>query len=365
LSSPSIVENRSAPIPTGREEAWRFTPLSRLGGLLGAEIDIVAAPRPEVSGSPEVIVEWLSGADIRRPMPYADDLASLRAWENASGALVLTIPAGLAPSEPLQIVVRGAVGVTAGEIRIVAERSSRAVVVIEHVGVATRTDNVVVTVGEDADLTVVTVQNWERSAIHLSTQTLELAQSARLRHFVVTLGGDVVRIAPRIGFTGPGAQVELLGLFFADAGQHQENRLHIDHSFPHCSSEVVYKGALRGASTHTVWIGDVLIRPTAIGTKTYEVNRNLVLGGGARADSVPNLEIETGEVVGAGHASATGRFDDEQLFYLQSRGIPSAEARRLVVRGFFADLLARVKLPELEARLLEIVDAALEIEETA
>jgi Fe-S cluster assembly protein SufD len=328
-----------------------------LGGLLGAEIDIVAAPRPEVSGSPEVIVEWLSGADIRRPMPYADDLASLRAWENASGALVLTIPAGLAPSEPLQIVVRGAVGVTAGEIRI-ADCNHDVVGPGSHA-------NVVVTVGEDADLTVVTVQNWERSAIHLSTQTLELAQSARLRHFVVTLGGDVVRIAPRIGFTGPGAQVELLGLFFADAGQHQENRLHIDHSFPHCSSEVVYKGALRGASTHTVWIGDVLIRPTAIGTKTYEVNRNLVLGGGARADSVPNLEIETGEVVGAGHASATGRFDDEQLFYLQSRGIPSAEARRLVVRGFFADLLARVKLPELEARLLEIVDAALEIEETA
>jgi Fe-S cluster assembly protein SufD len=110
-----------------------------------------------------------------------------------------------------------------------------------------------------------------------------------------------------------------------------------------------------------VWIGDVRIRPAAIGTSTFETNRNLLLSDGARADSVPNLEIETGEIAGAGHASATGRFDDLQLFYLRSRGIPEAEARRLVVRGFFADVVSRLGLPAVEDRLMASIDDRLSI----
>ncbi len=98
----------------------------------------------------------------------------------------------------------------------------------------------------------------------------------------------------------------------------------------------------------------------AEGTDTYESNRNLVLTDGGRADSVPNLEIETGEIVGAGHASTTGRFDDEQLFYLMSRGIPEDEARRLVVRGFFAELIRKIGVPDLEERLLATIEAELE-----
>jgi Fe-S cluster assembly protein SufD len=129
---------------------------------------------------------------------------------------------------------------------------------------------------------------------------------------------------------------------------------------PHCRSHVTYKGALQGEEAHTVWIGDVLIRAAAEGTDTFELNRNLVLTDGARADSVPNLEIETGEITGAGHASATGRFDDEQLFYLQSRGIPETEARRLVVRGFFADVINQIGIPEVQERLLAAVEAELE-----
>ena len=109
----------------------------------------------------------------------------------------------------------------------------------------------------------------------------------------------------------------------------------------------------------TVWIGDVLIRANAVGTSTFEMNRNLLLTDAARADSVPNLEIETGEILGAGHASATGRFDDEQLFYLQARGIPEAEARRLVVRGFFADIVRRIDVPDVAARVLASLDAEL------
>ena len=152
---------------------------------------------------------------------------------------------------------------------------------------------------------------------------------------MVTLGGDLVRVSPTVTFTDRGGDAELPGLYFADAGQHLEHRLFVDHAVPNCRSNVAYKGALQGEGAHTVWIGDVLIRAAAEATDTYELNRNLVLTDGARADSVPNLEIETGEIDGAGHASATGRFDDEQLFYLQARGIPEEAARRLVVRGFF------------------------------
>ena len=159
-------------------------------------------------------------------------------------------------------------------------------------------------------------------------------------------------------YAGPGGDAELYGLYFADADQHLEHRLFVDHAVPHCRSRVTYKGALQGEQAHTVWIGDVLIRAKADGTDTYELNRNLLLSDGARADSVPNLEIETGEVAGAGHASATGRFDDEQLFYLQSRGIAPDEARRLVVRGFFAEIIARIGVPAFRERL----DAAVEDE---
>lgn len=104
----------------------------------------------------------------------------------------------------------------------------------------------------------------------------------------------------------------------------------------------------------------MLIEAKAEGTDTYEMNRNLVLTDGARVDSVPNLEIETGEIVGAGHASATGRFDDEQLFYLMARGIPADEARRLVVRGFFAELVQQIGVDDIEERLLARIETELE-----
>ena len=115
---------------------------------------------------------------------------------------------------------------------------------------------------------------------------------------------------------------------------------------------------------HTVWVGDALIRANATGTDTFEVNRNLVLTDGARADSVPNLEIETGEIIGAGHASATGRFDDEQVFYLRSRGIPEDQARRLIVRGFFNEIIAKIAVPAVRERLTDAIEHELALTES-
>jgi Fe-S cluster assembly protein SufD len=151
----------------------------------------------------------------------------------------------------------------------------------------------------------------------------------------------------------------MLGLYFADAGQHLEHRLFADHTAPRTRSNVSYKGALQGRGAHTVWVGNVLIRKVAEGIETFEENRNLVLTDGCRADSIPNLEIETGDIAGAGHASATARFDDNQLFYLQSRGISEKESQRLVVHGFFNDLIRKVGVPSIEDRLLTTVEAEL------
>ena len=277
-------------------------------------------------------------------------------------ATLVTVPKETVASKPSLIRLTGpGDGKTAyGHVQVRAEAFAQATIVLDHVGSGTYADNVEFVIGDGAQLTVLSVQDWADDAVHVSEQHLRLGRDARLKHVVVTLGGDLVRVSPTATFAGPGGDVEMLGLHFADAGQHQEHRLFVDHAVPHCKSNVLYKGALQGDDAHTVWIGDVLIRAAAEGTETFELNRNLVLTQGARADSVPNLEIETGEIAGAGHASATGRFDDEQLFYLQSRGIAEEQARRLVVRGFFHEILMKIDVPEVRERLEAAIEAELQ-----
>jgi Fe-S cluster assembly protein SufD len=247
-----------------------------------------------------------------------------------------------------------------GHLQVRAGQFAEAVVVIDHRGSGTYADNVEFVVEDGARLNVIAVHDWADDVVHVSAHHAKLGRDATLKHTVITLGGDVVRLSPTTTFSDRGGDVELLGLYFADAGQHLEHRTFVDHAVPNCRSRVTYKGALQGDGAHTVWIGDVLIRAAAEGTDTFELNRNLVLTDGARADSVPNLEIETGEIAGAGHASATGRFDDEQLFYLQARGIPEDQARRLVVRGFFHEILVKINVPELRDRLEAAIEAELE-----
>jgi Fe-S cluster assembly protein SufD len=231
--------------------------------------------------------------------------------------------------------------------------------VLDHKGSATLSQNVEIDVQDGAELTVVSVQEWDDDAVHTSSQQAKVGRDAKFKHVVVSLGGDLIRVTPSARLKQTGSDVEMFGLYFADAGQHLEQRLFVDHAVPNCKSRVLYKGALQGENAHTVWVGDVLIRKEAEGTDSYEANRNLVLSDGARADSVPNLEIETGLIDGAGHASTTGRFDDEHLFYLMARGIDEKTARRLVVRGFLNEIIQQIKVPALEERLTEAVEREL------
>jgi len=360
-------------VPGGRDELWRFTPLKRLRGLHDGSATSNGQAQISVSEQSGVTTETVFRGDKRLGQGgIPADRVAAQAFSSFDKATVVTIARGAQAASPVEIVVNGpGSGKTAyGHLQICAEELSESVVVIDHRGAGTYADNIEFVIGDAARLTVVWIADWADSMVHVCAQHARLGKDAVLRHIAVTLGGELVRMAATVRYDAPGGDAELLGLYFADAGQHLESRLLIDHAQPNCRSAVLYKGALQGdpdsgkPDAHTVWVGDVLIRAEATGTDTFEVNRNLVLTDGARADSVPNLEIETGEIAGAGHASATGRFDDEQLFYLRARGIPEDQARRLVVRGFFGEIISKIAIPEIRDRLTEAVEHELAITES-
>lgn len=360
-------------VPGGRDELWRFTPLKRLRGLHDGSAVATGKAGITVTERPGVTVETVTRGDERLGQAgVPSDRVAAQAFSAFESATVVTVARDTEVAEPIEIVVTGpgVDQVAYGHLQIRVEELSRAIVVVDLRGSGVYADNVEIIVGDSAGLGVIWIADWADDTVHVSAHHARLGKDAVLGHVNVTLGGDVVRTTATVRYDSPGGEAKMLGTYFADDGQHFESRLLVDHSQPNCKSDVLYKGALQGdpdskkPDAHTVWIGDVLIRAEATGTDTFEVNRNLVLTDGARADSVPNLEIETGEIVGAGHASATGRFDDEQLFYLRARGIPEAQARRLVVRGFFNEIIAKIAVPAVRERLTEAIERELAITES-
>ena len=342
------------------QDLWRYLQPEQLKGL---DSDVLGEYKSEVSfGSAEGIsISWIESTDPRvGSIGVPEDKVAAAAYTNASKTLLVEIADNRELAEPFVINISGSgAQASALHVLVVAKKFSKATLVFEHSGLGVLAEILEVDVQDEAKLNLVSVQNWDIGSAHVSAHFSKLGRNSYLKHSVASFGGDLVRITPVTTFTGPGAEVEMNGVYFADAGQHIENRPFVDHAAPNCKSRVTYKGALQGNKAHTVWIGDVLIRVVAEGTDTYELNRNLLLTDGARADSVPNLEIETGEIEGAGHASASGRFDDEQLFYLQARGISVDEARRLVVLGFLVDILQRTAVDELVERLTKVLEEKL------
>ena len=343
---------------TGREVNWKFTPIAKIDALLNGELDGSRTPM-EVAAVEGVSSEWIARDDARIGRAgIPEDRAAAAAWSAFDAAHLVTVTSETPVTTTVE---RNALGSSprAAHTVLEAKPHTRGLVILENTGDAQLTENVEIVVGDGADLTVVSVQQWDAGARHLASHYATVGRDASLKHIVVSLGGEVVRVNPSIHLDHQGANGEAFGAYFADAGQHLEHQVYIDHEAPHTRSRVTYKGALQGDGARTVWIGDVLIRNSATGTDSYEQNRNLVLSEGTRADSIPNLEIETGDIEGAGHASATGRFDDEHIFYLRSRGISEEEARKLVVHGFLLEVIQQIGDEATEARLRAAVESEL------
>ncbi|MDK7749972.1 Fe-S cluster assembly protein SufD [Brevibacterium sp. UMB10442] len=349
------------PQVNGREEEWRFTPAKQLSQLLtddesGAELTVT---RELPTG---VDVSQISLDEARQlGVPSPEDLPAVIAANRASSVTRYDIGEGVELESPAFITTEGASNENPvhNHTVVTVGAHASATIVIKHTGHAQLSELLSVIVGPGARVKLVTLQLWDDEAVHLGQHDAVVGKDAQFTHIAITLGGKIVRLNSNVAYDGPGGEAQLLGLYFADAGQHLEHRTYVDHNTPNATSDVLYKGALQGKDARSVWIGDVLIRPEAKGIDTYELNRNLVLTEGARADSVPNLEIETGEIEGAGHASSTGRFDEEHLFYLMSRGIDEKTARRLVVRGFFNEVIQKIDIEQIEEVLTEQIEEEL------
>ncbi len=349
--------------PTARMENWRYVPLEKIDVF----IEIF-----EPSNSLEVTVDsgqkdsgkfsfhesqhnpFLQGM-VSKPA----DRVSVVEWNSVQRFYTIDITQSL--SEP---VVIDCVGHTfdpdAIHFYIHAHEGVRADIIIRHRGDACLSEGVEIIGDKDSHLRVVSIQDWSSRSIHCASHRMQAGVDGKLRHVVVTLRGQCVRIRSDADFGGKQSLLDMLGVYFVSSGDFAEHRTMITHNHPQCTSRVVYKGALRGQKTKSAWVGNALILPQAAQTDSYELNRNLLLTPGAIADSEPQLEIENGDIIGAGHASSVGRFDEDQLFYLRSRGIPEMAARKLVVRGFFEELVDQIDIPIITDHLMKIVDKRLE-----
>jgi Fe-S cluster assembly protein SufD len=363
--SPRSFSPDTYEIPTRRDNDWRFTPVDRIQEFFQVF---------DASGKTEVTVKSIDGTpldeaavQIRRvpkdtapsgTVSMPNDRVSSVEWASAKDAVLVQIHQDT--ESPVLINVTGSgLELDALHLVIAVDDGIHADVVVEHQGQAKLAEGVEITTGEQSHVSTTFVQEWTHDSKHVGNHRIHVGKEASLRHSVVTLSGDVIRLRMDQDFGGPQSDLNMLGIYFVDPGEHMEHRTMVVHNHPECKSRVVYKGALEGQGAHSTWVGNALILPTAPGTDSYELNRNLVLTPGAVADSEPNLEIENGNIIGAGHASSVGRFDDEELFYLQSRGIPEAEARKLVVRGFFGELIDEIGIPSISGHLMGTIDRRL------
>jgi Fe-S cluster assembly protein SufD len=344
------------------QEIWKYIPIDKIRGLDQDVIGEVAASNIALRLASGVTSRWVDSTDaLIGSAGLPEDRIAAAAWTNASKTLVIEIADSVEVSEPSFIEVNpGSHEAQALHVIVITGKHSSATVVLDHIGDGVVGENVELVLGAGSQLNFISLAQWNSGSTHVSSQFAKIGRDAKLKHVVVSLSGDLVRVTPTAFLAEPGGEAELYGVYLADAGNFFEHRPFIDHIAPNCVSNVAYKGALQAAGAHTVWVGDVLIRETATGTNSYELNRNLLLTDGARADSVPNLEIETGKIEGAGHASASGRFDDEQLFYLMARGVPEDDAKKLVVRGFLSEMIQKIGVAEVEQRLIKTIELELE-----
>jgi Fe-S cluster assembly protein SufD len=215
-----------------------------------------------------------------------------------------------------------------------------------------------IVVGRAARVRYTSIQEWGDGVTHLGVQRAEVNRDAEFRSLAIGFGASLARAEAEALLAEPGASSEMLGVYFADGTQHFDHRSEQDHAATNCTSDLLYKGALRDHS-RGVYSGWVHVRPGAQKTNAMQTNRNIILSESAFARSIPNLEIEADDVR-CGHAASVGPVEEEQLFYLMSRGIPRVEAERLIVFGFFNEVLDRITLDEVRQSAATAIEAELD-----
>ena len=381
------------PALTGQEEEWRFTPPAdlalegpepaggdgrfavRAAGTAARTATLTSyngqAPDVTLGDAPGgVIVANLGDAVATHEDIVRERLYALVGFDQKPGALnaarwdaglFVYVPRGVDVALPVEWItaVTGASGRVFGRTLVVVEEGAKATVIDRYAGGPGSGQVNVSTIAElfvadGGELEHVSVIDWTAGVRHHAIVQASVAKDAKVRSVVVTLGGDIVRVEPTLRCVGSGADARALGLYFASGDQHFEHRVIARHEAPQAYSNLLYKGAIKDQA-HTVFFGNLVVPPGAPGTDAYQTNRNLVLNEGARADTIPFLEIETAEVK-CSHAGAVSRVDDEHLFYLESRGVPRDTAKQLIVEGFCQEVLDQVELDELRGELTAAIE---------
>jgi Fe-S cluster assembly protein SufD len=391
--------------PHNRIEEWRYTdprrfdltrpliaaagtPSPRAAGIVGAVREVLAGQvaivdggvasatvRPDVAARGVVVTDLATaarthpevvGEALGRAVGVERKFAAANLAAFTGGAFVY-VPADVELTDPIAVTVQAtAPGAFLPRVLLVLGPHARASVYLDHFGDAevTVVEVVEAVVGEGARLSLVTAQDWGPHVDHLGAHTGWVGANADYRHLEATLGGRTVYLTPDVELAQAGGSAELLGVYFTDTGQHVEHRSLIHHDASATTSESVYKGALQGDSFAS-WYGNIRIEPHAKATASDETNRNLILSEGARASSIPFLEILCSDVARCGHHSSVGQVDELQLFYLESRGIPREEAARLLVFGFFKEVTDRIDLPGVSEVVLAEIEASIRSGPTA
>ena len=390
----AAVKNlETLPALTDREEEWRFTQPEDLGlegsepqagGASTAVAEVVGGTRlarldfpdgvrsgAEPTGLPDgvIVCDLATAVDTHEGL-VRDRLYGLAGFDDKAGALnaarweaglFVYIPRGVHVELPIEAILSatGATGRVFGRTLVVVEEGAKAIVVDRFIspdldGETIASSVVELHVADGAELEHISYINWGAGMRHHVVLGASVGKDAKVRSVVITLGGDVIRVEPTLYVRGEGADARALGLCFASGDQHFEHRVVSRHEAPRAYSNLLYKGAIQDTA-HTVFYGNLLVPPGAPGTDAYQTNRNLILNEGARADTIPFLEIETAEVK-CSHAGAVGRVDDEHLFYLESRGVPKDVAKRLIVFGFFQEVLEQITFAELRDELVSAVE---------
>ncbi len=385
----------SLPLPTRQLEEWRYTDLSmfrldkvklavgtsevpqaaramlergaKSGHVLIVDNNIVELALDDALRAKGVILSDLRTAAREHPDLVQQHLATLAlpatfnkfAALNAalwSGGVFVYLPRGVRVEEPIRIaryISEGGVAVLPRTL-IVAEEGSQLGYVEEFMSPdftepALSCGAVEVIAGNSANVQYVALQSWGEGVRHIATQRTIAGRDANLDTLVVNLGGTVARVDMAASLEGPGARSDMLGLYFAQNHQHFDHNTRQDHKVPHATSDLLYKGALYDKS-RAVFRGIIKVFPKAQRTDAYQTNRNLLLSNRAEATSLPNLEIEADDVR-CSHAATVGHLDKEELFYIMTRGVSRREAERLVVFGFFGEVLDRLPMPRVVEEL--------------